>query len=195
MEFTQGSVELFRAIREDNVDYLKTQSTPDTLHTMFDPINRSSRPARTTALEYACAFRSYKCVDYIIQMGVTLDEVIISSDHGETTVLYLCAVWRQLKLVEILLKAGADPNLCNPLERMRCRNFPEEMDVARTLIRYGADGSSLPEDHPLKGMWRERCALHNQVAYLCTMANRPPYGRSVHANILRHIGKHLWSMR
>lgn len=191
MSFIQGSDELSNAIYYDTVDYLKARLSIDELQkTRFTAILGNE----VTLLQYTCVCHAYKCMEYLIEMGVDVNEVIVR-DNGPSTALLSALSWNEVTCVEILLKAGADPNLLTPLTRAGLAGRLGDTS-ARILIQYGADGSFLAEDHPLKGMWKELCVLRKQVEVVCLCPPaHAPYGRVLHKNILRNIGKHLWSMR
>lgn len=192
MSFIIGLGELSDAIEDDKVDYLKVRLSINEIHkTRF----ASAYGNGITLLEYACTCEAYKCIDYLIEMGVDINEVTGPTRYRSSALLSAVKS-KNAKCTEILLKAGADPNLLMPLNHIMIIGITGCRDIPRMLVIYGADASFIPKDYSLRDMWEELCMLRKQVEIICLCARPLRGGGSMlHGNILRTIARHLWSTR
>ncbi len=96
---------------------------------------------RTTLLEFAIENNAIKVATFLINAGAKLDK-------GPNRPLIYAALFNRVEIVELLLKAGADPNVTvsNPDEDVRGEttlmyavDFPEKIKIVELLLQHGAN--------------------------------------------------------
>ena len=129
-----------------NQDY-KLASRHAKLALKDDPKNREAKVI-LTYIHYednmlAAAFweEDTEAMSYLA--GIVHD-INIEDPRFKAPVLVLAAAWGHADMVEILLKAGADPNFGADKDGLTalmwaCKNFDEQLEMVRALLEAGAD--------------------------------------------------------
>jgi ankyrin repeat protein len=112
-----------------------------------DP-NRSGRDG-TSPLEDACLRGFYSIAEILLDNGALVNQV---NDGSGRTALYAAAAFGKSDVVNLLLKRGADPNICGKGQGSPYKTALENgySDIAAQLQRHGGSNACKPEQIPVK---------------------------------------------
>lgn len=120
-------------------DYAASNGMRDVISALEDG-QRQTDNAGNTTLHQACYLNQSEVAEALIKAGNV--DINAPNDHGDTPLLMACEN-QNVYLVEILLKAGADPNrkLLNGFAPLHYAASEENYPIAKALLAGGADSN------------------------------------------------------
>ena len=119
------------AIRDDDLDKVLglLDEFPDLLH-------YSSTVTPTLLCPAACS-GSYKVASHLIKLGIDVNK---TDPKGLSSALQFAISYDHTRMVAMLLKHGADPNICRPVFRaIRSDDESTGIEIIKMLIKHGLD--------------------------------------------------------
>jgi ankyrin repeat protein len=178
----------FEAAREGDLDQLRVALTLGNVDSVFG----GSR----TALHFAAWFGHFECVKLCLEMRANVNAL---SSIGHTP-LYCASTKGHANIARLLLDAGANVHIADidgltPLYRAL---YHKHLDIARLLIDRGAMTSNVnvnPNWVTSFSASRSKCRSVAVIIIAIHKFHQTNITGNNDINVLRLIGKHIWSTR